>query len=76
MTTAQNSNTGGTNFDLFRITHAKREVNLCANTLREFNREGLTFYKKGRLTLVSRSELDFFIRSNATKVSGKKEVAV
>lgn len=58
-----------TNFDLFRITHAKREVNLCANTLREFNREGLAFYKKGRMTFVSKMELDAFIRERSQTIA-------
>jgi hypothetical protein len=62
--TAVNSSAGSSlNFDLFRLTKAKQTVDLCPNTLRKFNRQGLPFYKRGRAVFVSKSELEQFIRN-------------
>jgi hypothetical protein len=56
------------NFDLVRITRAKREVNISTNTIRAYAREGLSLYRKGRACFFSRSELAEFILRTATKV--------
>jgi hypothetical protein len=52
------------NFDLFRLSKAKREVDLSPNTLRGYAKIGLRIYRCGRSTFVSRSELAAFIRAN------------
>jgi hypothetical protein len=52
------------NFDLFRLSRAKQEVDLCPNSLRAYHREGLPFYRKGRAIFVSKSELSAFIRAH------------
>jgi hypothetical protein len=55
-----------TSFDLIRITHAKRAVDVCPNTIRAFAKEGLNLYRKGRAVFFSRAELESHIRSTAT----------
>lgn len=50
-------------FDLFRISKSKDTVDLCANTLRAYNRLGLPFYKQGKVIFISKAELEQFIRS-------------
>jgi hypothetical protein len=52
-------------FDLFRLSKSKQLVDLASNTLREYNRRGLKFYRQGRATFVSRAELTHFIRTQA-----------
>ena len=54
-------------FDLVRVTKAKKEVDICSNTIRAFAREpnGLRLYRKGRATFFSRSELNEFIRKTS-----------
>jgi hypothetical protein len=64
------SNTSQSNFDLFRLSNAKDIVDICANTLRSYNQEGLPFYKKGKAVFISKSELEQFIRSKAVVVGG------
>lgn len=49
-------------FDLFRLTKSKDIVDICANTLRSYNKEGLPFYRKGKAVYVSKSDLQQFIR--------------
>ena len=51
-----------TNFELFRLTKAKREVGVSPNTLRAYALQGLRVYKMGRAAFVSRNELAEFIR--------------
>lgn len=51
------------NFDLFRLSNSKAEVNLCSNTIRSFAKAGLRIYRLGRVAMVSKAELDAFIRS-------------
>ncbi len=60
-------------FDLFRLSRGKDVVDVCANTLREYHRTGLPFYKKRRAVFVSKAELEHFLRANAaaTTVSTK-----
>lgn len=49
-------------FDLFRLGKSKQEVDICANTLRAYFKQGLRFYKRGKAIFVSKSELAAFIR--------------
>ena len=66
-TFATNSlNTMGGGFDLFRLSKSKREIDVCPNTLRAWNEQGLPFYKTGsKAIFVSRAEVAAFIRSKA-----------
>ena len=57
----------GNSFDLFRLSHAKQVVDICSNTLRQYNKQGLRFYRQGKARFVSKSELAAFIRFGATK---------
>ncbi len=50
-------------FDMFRLTKAKALVDICSITIREYNRQGLPFYRRGRAVFLSRTELDAFIRN-------------
>jgi DNA-binding transcriptional MerR regulator len=56
-----------TEFDLVRISSAKKACGVCSNTIRAYAREGLALYKKGRATFFSRAELADHIRRTATK---------
>lgn len=49
--------------DLFKLTRSSDEVGLCPNTLRTLFRKGLPHYRLGRLVLVSRSEVESFVKS-------------
>ena len=51
------------NFDLFRLTASKREVNISPNTLRAYNAQGLPFYRQGKAVFISKAELANFIRN-------------
>lgn len=53
-------------FDLFRLSRSKEVVDVSANTLRSYNREGLPFYRQGKAIFVSKSELAAFIRFRST----------
>ncbi len=48
-------------FDLFRLSKSKEVVDVCPNTLREYNRRGLPFYHRGKAIFVSKIELARFI---------------
>jgi hypothetical protein len=54
-------------FDLFRLSKSKDVVDICSNTLRSYEKEGLPFYKKGKAVYVSKSELEQFIRLKCDK---------
>ena len=54
-----------TNFDLVRLTRSKRAVDVCPNTIRAYNKEGLNLYRKGRAVFFSRAELETHIRKTA-----------
>ncbi len=56
-------------FDLVRINKAKDTVDLCANTIRSFAKQGLRLYKAGKNTFFSKVELRAFI------ISRRKETA-
>ena len=51
-------------WDLFRITKSKQTVDLSANTLRAYHKQGLPFYRRGKTVFVSKTELEAFIRKN------------
>jgi hypothetical protein len=51
------------NFDMVRLTKAKRAVDLSPNTIRAYSRQGLGLYRMGRAVFFSRAELDAFIRA-------------
>src|SRR5215831_6377562 len=51
-------------FDLVRLTKAKKEVDISPNTIREYARQGLNLYRQGKAVFFSRAELATFIRSN------------
>jgi hypothetical protein len=54
-------------FDLFRLSKAKEAVDVCANTLRQYHKDGLQFYRRGKAVFVSRSELASFIKTGAVQ---------
>lgn len=51
------------NFDLFRLTKSKAAVDISANTLRGYHKQGLPLYRRGRAVFVSRRDLAIFLRS-------------
>jgi len=57
---------GGSNFDLFRLSKGKQIVDVCANTLRAYNKDGLPFYRRGKAIFISKTELAQFIRSKSS----------
>jgi hypothetical protein len=63
------SQTSETGFDLFRLSKAKETVGVCANTLRLFNKQGLPFYRQGKVVFVSKSDLNAFIRARPVAAS-------
>ena len=56
----------GQSFDMFRLSKGKDVVDICSNTLRAYNRDGLPFYFRGKAVFVSKSELAHFIRNRST----------
>lgn len=48
-------------FDLFRLSKSKQAVDICPNTLRSYNKQGLPFYHRGKAVFVSKLELAAFI---------------
>jgi hypothetical protein len=48
--------------EMFRLSRSKDIVDICANTLRGYNLNGLPFYRHGRAVFVSRTELNEYIR--------------
>lgn len=49
-------------FGFFRLGKSKRMVDVCPNTLRAYNAQGLPFYRVGKSVFVSYAELESFIR--------------
>lgn len=49
-------------FGFFRLSKSKLIVDICSNTLRAYNSQGLPFYKVGKSIFVSYAELESFIR--------------
>jgi hypothetical protein len=56
-------------FDLFRLSNSKKTVDICANTLREYHRRGLPFYRQGKAVFVSKVELALFIRTQCASAA-------
>ena len=52
-----------TNFDLVRLSKAKREVDLAPNTIRAYGGLGLRLHRVGKVVFFSRSELTNLITS-------------
>jgi hypothetical protein len=50
------------NFDLVRLTRAKRAVDVCPNTIRKMAAGGLPLYRQGRAVFFSKAELAQHIR--------------
>jgi len=50
-------------FDLVRLTKSKPAVDLCSNTIRQYARNGLPLYRKGKAVFFSKAELAVFIRA-------------
>ena len=57
-------------FDFFRLSCSKERVDLCSNTLRDYNARGLKFYKIGKSVFVSYNELEKFIMDNTEPYTG------
>jgi hypothetical protein len=57
-----NTQRGESSFDLFRLSKSKEIVDVCPNTLRSYQAEGLRFYRVGKAVFISRAELAAFIR--------------
>jgi hypothetical protein len=55
----------GHGFDLFRLTKSKQTVDVCPNTLRAYQRQGLPFYRQGKAIFVSKTELAVFLRTHS-----------
>ena len=49
-------------FGFFRLSKSKLMVDVCPNTLRVYNAQGLPFYKVGKSIFVNYAELEDFIR--------------
>ncbi len=49
-------------FGFFRLSKSKLAVDVCPNTLRAYNSQGLPFYKIGKSVFVNYTELESFIR--------------
>ena len=67
-------------WDLVRLSRSKELLDICANTLRSYNADGLPFYRMGRAVFVSKTELATFIRSRSmaparTRSSQKRTAA-
>jgi len=56
-------------FDLFRLSSSKDAVDICSNTLRRYNKDGLPFYRMGKAVFISKKELQFFILQKSEKRS-------
>lgn len=60
---ANNTQETASSFDLCRLQKSKQVVDLSPNTLRDWNRRGLRFYRCGKPVYFSKAELDQFIRT-------------
>jgi len=45
-----------------RLCKSKKEVDICSNTLRKYEKQGLPLYKRGKAVYYSVKELEAFIR--------------
>lgn len=48
---------------MFRLSAAKKTVDICANTLRSYHAHRLRFYRVGKAVFISKTELVAFIRA-------------
>ena len=53
---------GEASFEMFRLSRSKQVVDVCPNTLRNYFKQGLPFYQRGKAVFISKSELAAFIR--------------
>jgi len=51
---------------MVRLSRAKKVVDVCPNTIREYSRQGLNLYHMGKAVFFSTVELEQFIRAKAT----------
>jgi hypothetical protein len=58
----QSQNQSLCKFGFFRLSKSKMAVDVCPNTLRGYNAQGLPFYKVGKSIFVNYAELESFIR--------------
>ena len=73
LSSLNNTQAGETrSFDLKRLSKSKETVDICPNTLRAYNREGLRFYRAGKAVFFSQSELEAFIRSRSVQPASSK----
>jgi hypothetical protein len=61
-------------FSMVRLSKAKKAVDLCPNTIREYNRQGLHLYRMGKAVFFNTAELEAFIRSKATTTRAREPV--
>lgn len=59
----------GTNFDLFRLTKSKREVDICSNTIRAYIKDGLPVYRMGKAAFISRAQLHQHITNKGRRIA-------
>jgi hypothetical protein len=57
-------------FSMVRLQKAKRIVDLCPNTIREYSRQGLPLYRMGKAGFFNTAELEAFIRAKAMTSGG------
>jgi hypothetical protein len=50
-------------FDMTRLTKSKLAVDLCPNSIRQYARNGLPLYRRGRAVFFSKTELEQYIRN-------------
>jgi len=51
---------------MVRLSKAKKAVDVCPNTIREYHRQGLNLYHMGKAVFFSSVELEHFIRTRST----------
>jgi hypothetical protein len=62
----------GNTFDLVRLSHSKREADVSPNTIREYARQGLNLYRKGKAVFFSLAELEAFIKGRPSPLEARK----
>jgi len=50
---------------MVRLSKAKKAVDVCPNTIREYHRQGLNLYRVGKAVFFNTTELEQFIRTRA-----------
>jgi len=59
--------------DLFRVSKSKQAVDLSPGTIRNYHRQGLPIYRRGRAAFVSLAEFELFIRGQL-QVNGARSL--